>query len=58
MSRKPARPPNEGAQEASFGEVKGGYEKDDEDSGGYFDGGEHDEESFLTSIEMAISLFN
>jgi len=58
MSRKPARPTDEGDQEASFGEVKGESEKDEEDSGEYFDGGGHDKESFLTSIEMAISLLN
>ena len=37
MSRKLARPTDEGDQDASF-EVKGEYEKDEEDFGEYFDG--------------------
>ena len=42
MSRKPAQPTDEGNQEASFGEVKGEPEKDQEDPGEYFDDGEHE----------------
>ena len=44
-------------RKASF-EVNRESEKDEEDFGEYFDGGEHDKKCLLASIEMAISLLN